>query len=81
MLGCLSLYCFMVFGPPSLALDPARGAGPAATAVSVQGYGLGTACRSWTDGCVVCTRPASGQAACSTPGIACTPGPIACTIP
>ena len=80
MPGCLSLYCFLVFGPPSLALDPSPGTTPAAT--SIQGFGRGSACLSWTDGCVVCTRTApTGPAACSTAGIACTPRAIACTAP
>ena len=35
------------------------------------------ACREWTDGCVVCARTPEGQA-CSTPGIACTRGPVQC---
>jgi hypothetical protein len=34
-------------------------------------------CREWTDGCVTCARQASGPA-CSTPGIACTRGPVTC---
>jgi hypothetical protein len=37
-------------------------------------------CMEWTDACVVCTRPANGAAQCSTPGIACTPGPTVCRI-
>jgi hypothetical protein len=37
-------------------------------------------CAEWTDGCVVCRRTDQG-AACSTPGIACTRGPIECLKP
>lgn len=79
MLGCLSLYCFMLFGPPSLALDKAtQGAAPAAP--SIQAFGRSNACASWTDGCTVCTR-GTNAAACSTPGIACTPAAITCAAP
>jgi hypothetical protein len=35
------------------------------------------ACAEWTDGCVVCRRTPQGPA-CSTPGIACTRGPLTC---
>jgi hypothetical protein len=35
------------------------------------------ACAEWTDGCIVCQRTPQGPA-CSTPGIACTRGPLAC---
>ncbi|MCB8821851.1 hypothetical protein [Microvirga rosea] len=37
----------------------------------------GASCQEWTDGCVICSRRPNG-AACSTPGIACTPGPLQC---
>ncbi|MFY9290143.1 MAG: hypothetical protein WAP03_05545 [Methylorubrum rhodinum] len=35
------------------------------------------ACAEWGDGCKVCRRLEAG-AACSLPGIACTPGTMAC---
>lgn len=36
-------------------------------------------CREWTNGCQVCTAgETGGAAACSTAGIACTPGRIVC---
>ncbi|MEE7455755.1 hypothetical protein MPAR168_19875 [Methylorubrum populi] len=35
------------------------------------------ACAEWGDGCKVCRRTEDG-AACSLPGIACTPGAMAC---
>jgi len=38
------------------------------------------ACGEWTNGCQVCTRPAAGEMQCSTPGIACTPGPPICRV-
>lgn len=37
------------------------------------------ACIEWTDGCRVCVKPASGEANCSNPGIACTPRAITCS--
>ena len=77
MLPCLSLLCFAVFGPPGLALD--GGPAPHPSTVSVQAYGRADrTCRAWTDGCVTCQAAGDGAARCSTPGIACTPGPVAC---
>lgn len=35
-------------------------------------------CLEWRDGCQTCTRDPQGRAACSTPGIACTPGEPVC---
>ncbi|MGY2048847.1 hypothetical protein [Methylobacterium sp. JK268] len=35
-------------------------------------------CREWTDGCSVCIRDGDATG-CTTPGIACTRGPAACT--
>ena len=40
-----------------------------------------SACREWSDGCVVCTRQAGTGYACSTPGIACQSSPLACRDP
>ena len=37
-------------------------------------------CGEWTNGCQICTRPAAGEMQCSTPGIACTPGPPVCRL-
>ena len=37
-------------------------------------------CGEWTNGCQICTRPAAGEMQCSTPGIACTPGPPVCRV-
>lgn len=37
------------------------------------------ACTEWTDGCRVCTKPSSGEATCSNPGIACTPRAVVCS--
>ncbi|WP_232631857.1 hypothetical protein [Methylobacterium sp. Leaf118] len=35
------------------------------------------ACAEWGDGCQICQRREDGVA-CSLPGIACSPGPVAC---
>ncbi len=40
----------------------------------------GPACAEWTNGCVVCRRTPEGLA-CSTPGIACSPGAQRCLRP
>ena len=40
----------------------------------------GPSCAEWTNGCVVCRRTSEGLA-CSTPGIACTPGAPRCLRP
>lgn len=74
---CLSLFCFMVFGPPGVALS---GAAPVAPAPSVQAYGRDGRCLAWTDGCRICMRVGDASQ-CSTPGIACTPSAITCTRP
>lgn len=36
-------------------------------------------CLEWSDGCVTCRKQADGEAACSTPGIACLPTEPSCT--
>ena len=36
-------------------------------------FAAAPSCREMTDGCRVCVRRADGAAACSLPGIACTP--------
>lgn len=82
MTGCLSLYCFLVFGPPGLALDPGTATAMQGPALSIQAFGQANTCQAWTDGCTICTSAGAGApASCSTPGIACTPAPIACTAP
>jgi hypothetical protein len=50
----------------------------------MQAYGdQHLACLEWTDSCRICRRldpasPSEAEIACSTPGIACQPGEIAC---
>jgi hypothetical protein len=80
MISCLSLLCFMVFGPPGLVLGDGFSGVATAPKTSVQAYGRqNPQCGAWTDSCVTCTAPAAGgRAQCSTPGIACTPTAIAC---
>jgi hypothetical protein len=50
---------------------PAPGPGTAAEPSLQSGGGL-TACRAWTDGCVICQRP-EGPITCSNIGIVCQP--------
>jgi hypothetical protein len=53
---------------------------PSAEQSSLQGYATAAPrCVEWSDGCAVCARAGDGAAQCSTPGIACQPGPIVCT--
>ena len=53
-------------------------AAPAPRAPSAAAYGdHDKTCAEWTDGCIVCRRGEHGPA-CSTPGIACTRGPVQC---
>jgi hypothetical protein len=48
-------------------------------AVSLQGFALQSPlCLEWGDGCSICLRDEKDAPHCSTPGIACQPGPIAC---
>ena len=82
MLPCLSLFCLMTFGPAGLALGGNAAPGAAAhSTLTVQAFGReNPQCHAWTNQCVTCTSAGAGNPAqCSTPGIACTPGPIRCT--
>lgn len=48
-------------------------------AVSIQAWGKSHShCAEWTNACAVCTRIATNEIACSTPGIACQPKAIVC---
>jgi hypothetical protein len=51
--------------------------GPARTKPPALAPAEDPACAEWGDGCKVCRRLESGFA-CSLPGIACTPGAMAC---
>ena len=55
---------------------------PAAEKQSLDAFASANAsCRQWSDGCVICMRQAGAAYACSTPGIACQPSPLACRDP
>lgn len=51
--------------------------GPAAPKPAALAPADDPACAEWGDGCQICRRTEDGIA-CSLPGIACTPGPVAC---
>ena len=54
---------------------------PEGAPATVFGFGRDNpTCGEWTNGCQICTRPAAGEMQCSTPGIACTPGPPVCRV-
>jgi len=58
--------------------QPPSSTPPSAEDISLQGYAIAAPlCAEWTDGCATCLRD-SGGAHCSTPGVACQPGPILC---
>ena len=47
---------------------------------SIQRYGdQDKTCLTWADGCRTCERAADDKITCSNIGVACQPGPIACT--
>ena len=54
---------------------------PEATPATVFSFGAANPlCAEWTNACQVCTRSSAGEMQCSTPGIACTPGPPVCRL-
>ena len=54
---------------------------PEGTPATVFSFGRENAdCAEWTNACQVCTRSAEGDMQCTTPGIACTPGPPVCRV-
>lgn len=65
---------------PALADAPDVPKLPAPRTASMQGYGgADPGCLEWSNGCQTCQRQDGAAApACSTPGIACTPGKIVC---
>ena len=56
------------------------GSGPLRMQAPAQHTTPGPSAAEWTNGCVVC-RPTPEGLACSTPGIACTPGAPRCLRP
>ena len=82
----MMIVALAAFSGPAMAADldlPRRKAVPAIAPVSTPADNAFTppdaACTEWTDGCRVCTKPASGDATCSNPGIACTPRAVTCS--
>jgi hypothetical protein len=79
----ISMFCasprrslFRALALLALVCSPAR----TEPAIPVQAYGETNAdCLEWTDSCVICVRREGAEPACSTPGIACRPGEIACS--
>ncbi len=53
------------------------GAGVFESRPGAQGAAPDPNCAEWSDGCVICLGTPTGLA-CSTPGIACTRGPMQC---
>ena len=53
------------------------GAGVFEARTRAQGAAPDPTCAEWSDGCVICLSTPRGLA-CSTPGIACTRGPMQC---
>jgi hypothetical protein len=50
-------------------------------AATAQNYGArDPECQEWTDACRTCIRDEKGATQCSTPGVACTLGPVACKV-
>ncbi len=73
VLACVIPACVILAAAP---VDAGTPASPPADLRPMQRYGADHPdCLGWTDGCVICT-----QKACSTPGIACTPGATVCTV-
>jgi hypothetical protein len=61
--------------------EPTAAALPNAPAAIVHAYGEYSAdCLEWTDSCTICRRTENSETACSTPGIACQPREIACSV-
>ncbi|HXW21153.1 MAG TPA: hypothetical protein VEK35_11665 [Roseiarcus sp.] len=59
----------------------AEDARPATSAeeASMEGFAAAAPlCLEWGDGCAVCARDETDAVHCSTPGVACQPGAIAC---
>ncbi|WP_375274856.1 hypothetical protein [Methylorubrum thiocyanatum] len=59
------------------ALAPGVGHHEAPAKVPASDPAQDRSCTEWGDGCKVCRRIGE-DVACSLPGIACTPGPVAC---
>ena len=72
--------CLCLAGPAGAA-DSSEAPAPEGVPATVFSFGRDNpTCGEWTNGCQICTRPAEGEMQCSTPGIACTPGPPVCRV-
>ena len=71
-----------LFGAFLLSLAAGMPAVASEESASMLAWGLDHAeCAEWTDLCQVCARAPEGSPQCSTPGIACQPGPVLCRKP
>ena len=62
---------------PGLRKSPESDAG----AQTLAGFGAGNPdCAEWTNACQICARDVAGAPQCSTPGFACVPGPMVCSV-
>ena len=74
-LACLSFAC------AARAADAPATPAPEGAPATVFSFGRDNPlCAEWSNGCQVCLRSANGEMQCSTPGIACTPGPPICRV-
>ena len=79
----LVLAASLLFGAPAWADETSAppASPPEGAPATVFSFGRDNpTCGEWTNGCQICTRPAAGEMQCSTPGIACTPGPPVCRV-
>ena len=79
----LVLAASLLFGAPAWADETSAppASPPEGAPATVFSFGRDNpTCGEWTNGCQICTRPAAGEMQCSTPGIACTPGPSVCRV-
>ena len=74
-IACLTLAC------AARADDAPAAPSPEGAPATVFSFGRDNPlCTEWSNGCQVCLRSANGEMQCSTPGIACTPGPPICRV-
>ncbi|WOJ89017.1 hypothetical protein RZS28_14565 [Methylocapsa polymorpha] len=79
-LGC-ALAVLALICAPARADEPAAAPSPNDREAIVQAYGERHAdCLEWTDSCTICRGLESAEAACSTPGVACQPRDIVCSV-
>ena len=75
----LIVFAVLLLPGASAQLSPPPGLPPAASEVSLQGYGdHDKTCAEWTDSCRTCRRAEAGDHACSNIGPACQPAAISC---